>query len=156
MSSNFYRWDVNTYDWIVPMDGGIRGRLMRKYLCSWDLPNGVEFETANGESYVISNTGSIFMKNGGDNIFGKIRSGKAVVKCKTTKEARDYLTMLHEHHYKWSSGESLMREDTNFNNYRSETCYKIKSDGLWFGNASCYSQTHEVIEYANIISWENF
>ena len=133
-----------------------RNQLTREYLSSWDLPIGMEFEIANGESFVISNTGSIFMKNGGDNIFGKIRSGKAVVNCKNTKEARDYLTMLHEHHYKWSSGESLIRENINFDNYGRGTCYKIKNDALWFGNINHFLQEHEVIEYADIISWENF
>ena len=71
---------------------------------------------------------------------------RAVVNCKTEKEAIDFLKMAHQFGYKWESGKSFLHE-TYFDTYGEDTCYSI-SDGLYSEKQLYEELDRKIIEFS--------
>ncbi len=54
--------------------------------------------------------------------WGKFKTEKIAVHCKTYEEAKDFCQKMHEHGLKWNTGDSFLGK-TKYRSFKKETCY---------------------------------
>lgn len=59
--------------------------------------------------------------------------GKVIIHCPDESLADELIDILEAHGIRWGSGTPLV-DDTEWGNYREETCYWVKDKGLSYGS----------------------
>lgn len=78
-------------------------------------------------------------------------SGEFVVNCRTEQEAREFLDVLEKRGITWAYEKS--NTNTEWNNYKTDTCYNIEDGRLFYGPKDYFINSREetVLVYPGIL-----
>lgn len=62
-----------------------------------------------------------------------------VIQCETKDEAKRILGMVHDHGYRWVSGDSIIGHD-NWEIYKKLTCYYIRKNVVGYASTIYYKR----------------
>ena len=82
----------------------------------------------------------------------KDKNNKIAVHCKTEEEAKDFCKQMHEHGFRWTSGD-LYTENTNYCTHQGMSCYY--ADGEYSSLDYAKGKGYKILEWSDYMKKED-